>query len=260
MAASTRRAGKQPTAAAAPASKRAPISKAGTGAQKPSSKATTSRVTKQPTASKASGSKATGQGQGLTAEQAKQLADLLKKQNAAQAADLQVAAQKQGKYSALDGRFTYAPYSVSRKRTAALLAQEAGEQGSGGEDDDDSGLEDDILPRRGKSKQRRISSPTPSCTDQDDNQQKDLSGVKALFVNNGFTEAEVRRVYNQEENADKSHEEDTSDEERNTAVGGNDIDDEAEADAGGTVFDEQEVIVLYFIISLLTQNFHLFFR
>lgn len=100
MAASTRRAGKQPTAAAAPASKRAPISKAGTGAQKPSSKATTSRVTKQPTASKASGSKATGQGQGLTAEQAKQLADLLKKQNAAQAADLQVAAQKQGKYSA----------------------------------------------------------------------------------------------------------------------------------------------------------------
>jgi hypothetical protein len=34
---------------------------------------------------KPSGSKATGQGQGLTAEQAKQLADLLKKQNEAQA-------------------------------------------------------------------------------------------------------------------------------------------------------------------------------
>jgi len=71
----------------------------------------------------------------------------------------------------------------------------------------------------------------------------------------GFTEAEVHHVYNQEENADKPHEEDTSDEKRNTAVGGNDIDDKAEADAGGTVFDEQQVIVLYFIISLLMQNF-----
>jgi hypothetical protein len=40
-------------------------------------------------------------------------------------------------------------------------------------------------------------------------------------------------------------------------VGGNDIDDEAEAeaDAGGTVFDDQQVIVLYFINSLLTQFF-----
>lgn len=38
-------------------------------------------------------------------------------------------------------------------------------------------------------------------------------------------------------------------------MGGNDIDDETEADAGGTVFDEQQVIVLYFIISLLMQNF-----
>ena len=113
-------------------------------------------------------------------------------------------------------------------------------------------MEDDILPRRGKSKQRRISSPTPSSTDQDDDHQEDLSGVKALFVNNGFTEAEVH-ISNQEENANESHGKDTSDEERDTAVAGNDIDDEAEAEAGGTVFDNQQVIVLYFIISLLMQ-------
>jgi hypothetical protein len=125
-------------------------------------------------------------------------------------------------------------YSASRKRTAALVAQEAevnGEdQDSGREEEEEE--EDNLLPRRGKSKQRRIDSPSSSSDEEDP------SGVRTLFANNEFVTQEVP-VFHQEENANEQPEDalDTSDEERSATR--NQMDDEA--GAGGIVFQDQQV-------------------
>jgi hypothetical protein len=125
-------------------------------------------------------------------------------------------------------------YSASRKRTAALVAQEAevnGEdQDSGREEEEEE--EDNLLPRRGKSKQRRIDSPSSSSDEEDP------SGVRTLFANNEFATQEVP-VFHQEENANEQPEDalDTSDEERSATR--NQMDDEA--GAGGIVFQDQQV-------------------
>jgi hypothetical protein len=126
-------------------------------------------------------------------------------------------------------------YSASRKRTAALVAQEAevnGEDQDSGREEEEEEEEDNLLPRRGKSKQRRIDSPSSSSDEEDP------SGVRTLFANNEFATQEVP-VFHQEENANEQPEDalDTSDEERSATR--NQMDDEA--GAGGIVFQDQQV-------------------
>ena len=128
-------------------------------------------------------------------------------------------------------------YSASRKRTAALVAQEAevnGEDQDSGREEEEEEEEDNLLPRRGKSKQRRIDSPSSSL------EEEDPSGVRTLFTNNEFAPQEVP-VFHQEENAQANEQPedalDTSDEERSATR--NQMDDKA--GAGGIVFQDQQV-------------------